>query len=127
MVSALMLLGGALLPLCFLVSLLGRVESARLVATQAAWSSVRAAVLAPSARDAQVAAQAGLSEAQQETSARLSLQLGGSFARGGLLEADVTTAVALGTVPFLGRLGTITLEASARAPIDLYRSFPAAD
>lgn len=126
MVAALLLLAGALLPLLFLVSLLGRLEQASLAAAQAASTSVRAAVLAPSAQAAQAAAQAELADAQTQTAAALRLRLAGSFSRGGLLEADVTAAVAVGELPFLGGLGTITLEASARAPVDPYRSFPGA-
>jgi hypothetical protein len=124
MVAALILLAGALLPLCFLVSLLGRVEQARLAASQAAAAAVRAAVLAPNAQAGAQDAALELAAAQSQTGAPLALRLAGSFSRGGLLEADVSAEVPVGSLPFLGSFGTITLQASARAPVDLYRSFP---
>jgi hypothetical protein len=124
MVAALLLLAGALLPLLFLLSLFGRVEQARLAASQAASASVRAAVLAPSAQEAQTDAAAELAAAQAETPARLELWLAGSFARGGVLTAEVSAELPIGELPFLGGLGTITLEARAQAPVDAYRSFP---
>jgi len=124
MVAALLLLAGALLPLLFLLSLFARVEQARLIASQAAWASVRAAVLAPSAQAAQSDAVAELAAAQAETAASLGLRLAGSFARGGLLSAEVSAEIPIGELPFLGGLGTVRLEASARAPVGAYRSFP---
>ena len=126
MVAALLLLAGALLPLLFLLSLFARLEQARLAASQAASASVRAAVLAPSAQAAQSDAQAELAAAQAETTAVLALRLTGSFARGGVLSAEVSAEVPIGVLPFLGALGMITLEAGARAPVDAYRSFPGA-
>jgi len=126
MVSALLLLAGALLPLLFLIVLFGRIEQAKLVVTQAASASVRAAVLAPSEPAAQAAAAEELAAAQAQSAASLSLRLAGSFSRGGLLEADVSAALPLGELPFFGAVGTITIEASARAPVDAYRSFPGA-
>jgi hypothetical protein len=123
-VSALLLLAGALLPLCFLVALLGRVEQAALAAAQAASSAVRVAALAPDAQVAQDGAEAELEAAQAQTSAVLALRLEGSFARGGLLEADVSARLDVGDLPFVGGIGTITLVESARAPVDLYRALP---
>jgi len=123
-VSALLLLAGALLPLCFLVSLLGRVEQAQLAALEAASSAVRAAALAPDAQLAQSDADAELAAAQGETPALLTLDLGGSFTRGGELEADVSAQLPLGSLPLLGSFGTITLRTRARAPVDPYRSLP---
>jgi hypothetical protein len=123
-VSALLLLAGALLPLLYLVSLFGRVEQAELTATQAASAAVRAAVLAPDLAAAQSAASAELAAAREQTSTPLALSLSGSFSRGGLLAARVTVAVPVGSLPFVGSIGTLRLQASARAPVDLYRSFP---
>jgi hypothetical protein len=52
----------------------------------------------------------------------LGLQLAGSFERGGSLQATVTGAVVMGHLPLLGDFGTISVHASARAPVDQYRS-----
>jgi hypothetical protein len=124
MVSALILLAGVLIPLIFLVALFGRIEQARLAASQAAQAAVRAAVQAPTAQAAQAAADQQLADQQTQTAAALSLQLAGSFDRGGVLEADVTGQIAIGRLPMLGDFGTITVHASARAPVDQYRSLP---
>ena len=121
-VSALMLLAGALIPLIYLVVVFAQVEQGRLAAGQAAQAAVRAAVEAPDGPAAQAAAEQQLADEQAQTSATLQLQLNGSFARGGVLEADVSGQVAVGNLPFLGSFGTITVHASARAPIDPYRS-----
>ena len=125
-VSALLLLAGALLPMLFLVSLVGRIEQAELVATQLAQSSVRAATLASSATQAQRAADSQLTAAQAESPAALELTIAGSFVRGGVLESDVTARLPVVSVPLLGEVGSITLAQTARAPIDLYRSLPQA-
>ena len=122
MVSALMLLGGVLVPLIFLVALFGRIEQGRLAAAQAARAAVRAAVQAPSADAAQAAAEQQLADEQAQTHAALRLQLAGSFQRGGIVEADVTGEIPVGHLPVLGDFGTITVHATARAPIDQYRS-----
>ena len=82
-------------------------------------------MLAPTPSDAEAAAQAELADAQQATGAVLDLTLNGSLRRGSLLEADVTASLPVGTLPFLGDIGQVTLRASARAPVDPYRSFPA--
>ncbi len=123
MVAALLLLAGALLPLCFLVTLLGRLEQVRLSADEAASAAVRAAVLAPTPQAGQEAASAELAAAQQETTTPLELRLQGDFGRGGELEAEVSAQVSIGSLPFLGSFGTLTLRAEARAPVDSYRSF----
>jgi hypothetical protein len=123
MVAALLLLAGALLPLLFLLALEARVEQAELAAEQAASSAVRAAVLAPTAASALQDADAELAAAQAATAAPLALELSGSFTRGGVLEADVSAAVPVGSLPFLGALGTVAVAATARAPVDPYRSF----
>ena len=123
-VSALLLLGGVLVPLLFLIALVGQVEQGRLAASQAARAAVRAAVQAPSAAAAQTAAEQQLAAAQSQTGTVLQLQLSGSFERGGVLEAEVSGRVHVGRLPGLGDFGTITVHAIARAPIDTYRSLP---
>jgi hypothetical protein len=124
-VSAILLVGGVLVPLLFLIALVGEVEQGRLAASQAARAAVRAAVEAPSASAAQAAAEQQLADEQSQTRTDLHVQLSGSFERGGVVEADVTGQVHVGALPGLGDLGTITVHATARAPIDAYRSLPA--
>jgi Flp pilus assembly protein TadG len=121
-VSALMLLAGVLIPLIFLVALVGRLEQGRLAVSQAAQAAVRAAVESPSAEAAQAAAQQQLADEQAQTQAPLQLQLAGTFGRGGSLQATVSGQVTIGHLPLLGDFGTITVHATARAPIDQYRS-----
>ncbi len=125
-VSALILLAGALIPLIYLVALFGRIEQGRLAVSQAAQAAVRAAVEAPSAAAAQAAAAQQLADEQAETGSPLRLVLRGSFERGAVLEAEVSGRVAIGRLPLLGDFGTVTVQASARAPIDQYRSLPSA-
>src|SRR5439155_20185819 len=91
-------------------------------ASQTARAAARAAVESPSASDAEAAAQQQLEAEQAQTKTRLQLQLFGSFERGGSLEATVTGQVAIGHLPLLGDFGTITVHATARAPVDQYRS-----
>ena len=122
MISALMLLGGVLVPLVFLVALFARIEQGRLAAAQAAQAAVRAAVQSPSADAAQASAERQLGDEQAQTHARLRLQLAGSFERGGIIEADVTGEIPVGHLPVLGDFGTMTVHATARAPVDRYRS-----
>jgi multidrug efflux pump subunit AcrA (membrane-fusion protein) len=126
-VSALMLLSGALIPLIYLVVVFAQVEQGRLAAAQAAQAAVRAAVEAPTAAAAQAAAQQQLADEQGQTRTPLQLQLNGSFARGSVLEADVTGEIPVGNLPFLGNFGTITVHATANAPIDAYRSLNGSD
>jgi len=121
-VSALLLLSGVLIPLLFHVPLVGRLEQGRLAASQAARAAVRAAAESPSADAAQAAALQQLADEQAQSQTLLRLQLTGSFERGGSLEATVTGQVAIGHLPLLGNFGTITVHASAGAPIDQYRS-----
>jgi hypothetical protein len=52
----------------------------------------------------------------------LSLSLTGTFGRGQVMSARVTTTVPIGTLPFLGHFGTITVHGRASAPIGRYRS-----
>jgi hypothetical protein len=121
-VSALMLLTGVLLPLLFLLPLVGRVEQGRLAVAQAARATVRAAVEAPSADAAESAAARQLAAEQAQTHAPLRLQLAGSFSRGATLAATVTADVSVGHLPLLGDFGTVRVRATARAPVDRYRS-----
>jgi hypothetical protein len=121
-VSALMLLTGVLLPLLFLLPLVGRVEQGRLAVGQAARAAVRAAAEAPSAGAAEAAAEQQLAAEQAQTTAPLRLQLAGSFDRGSTLEATVTGDVSIGHLPLLGDFGTVRVHATARAPVDRYRS-----
>lgn len=121
-ISALMLLAGVLIPLIFLVALVGRLEQGRLAVSQAAQAAVRAAAESPSAAAAQTAAAQQLADEQAQTEAPLQLRLAGTFGRGGSLQATVTGQVAIGHLPFLGDFGTVTVHATARAPIDQYRS-----
>ena len=39
-----------------------------------------------------------------------------------VLHAETKGQIALASVPFIGRLGTITVHGSAAAPVDTYRS-----
>jgi hypothetical protein len=122
-VSALMLLSGVLIPIVFLLPVVGRLEQGRLAASQAARAAVRAAAESASATAAQAAAEQQLADEQAQTRTPLHMQLSGNFERGGSLEATVTGQVAIGHLPLLGDFGTITVHATARAPVDQYRSF----
>jgi hypothetical protein len=122
LVSALLLLGGVLLPIMFIVVAFARIENGRLAAAQAARDAVRSAVEAPSATGAQQAADDAVAREQLQTGVPLQFQLAGTFARGAILHAETTAQIALASVPFIGRLGTITVHGSAAAPVDAYRS-----
>ena len=122
MVSALLLLAGVLLPIMFIVVAFARIENGRLAAAQAARDAVRAAVEAPTPSDAQLAADNAIARAQTQTGVTLQLQLGGTFARGAVLYAQTSAHIRLASLPFIGRLGTITVHGSAAAPVDAYRS-----
>ena len=122
LVSALLLLAGVLLPIMFIVVAFARIENGRLAAAQAARDAVRAAVAAPTPTGAQLAADDAIARAQTQTGVPLQLQLGGTFGRGAVLHAETTAQIALASVPFIGRLGTITVHGSAAAPVDTYRS-----
>jgi hypothetical protein len=122
LVSALLLLAGVLLPIMFIVVAFARIENGRLAAAQAARDAVRAAVEAPSATGAQQAADDAIARAQTQTGIPLQLQLDGTFARGAVVHAETTAQIALAAVPFIGRLGTITVHGGANAPVDTYRS-----
>ena len=122
MLSALALLAGVLLPIMFIVVAFARIENGRLAAAQAARDAVRAAVEAPTASDAQQAADDAIARTQTQTGVALQLQLDGTFARGAVLHAQTSAQIALASVPFIGRLGTITVHGNATAPVDTYRS-----
>jgi hypothetical protein len=122
LVSALLLLAGVLLPIMFIVVGFARIENGRLAAAQAARDAVRAAVEAPTPTGAQQAADDAIVRAQTQTGVPLQLQLQGTFARGAVLRAETTAQIALASVPFIGRLGTITVHGNAAAPVDAYRS-----
>src|SRR4051794_37663831 len=110
LVSALLLLAGVLLPIMFIVVAFARVENGRLAVTQAARDAVRAAVAAPTANDAQQAADDAIARAQTQTGVPLQLQLDGTFARGAFLQAKTSAQIGLASLPFIGRLGTITVH-----------------
>jgi hypothetical protein len=122
MISGLILLAGVLLPLLFVIPLFARLEQGKLAADQAAREAVRAAALAPTAEQAEAAAQQALARGQAASGQQLRLQLSGAFDRGATLRADVQTQIVLGHLPGVGDFGTITLSAHASAPIDRYRS-----
>jgi Flp pilus assembly protein TadG len=122
LVSALLLLAGVLLPIMFIVVAFARIENGRLAVAQAARDAVRAAVQAPTPTDAQQAADQAITRAQTQTGVPLQLQLDGTFARGAVLYAQTSAQIGLASVPFIGRLGTITVHGSAAAPVDSYRS-----
>ena len=122
LVSALLLLGGVLLPIMFIVVAFARIEQGRLAAAQAARDAVRAAVEAPTANDAQQAADDAIARAQTQSGVPLQLQLAGTFARGAVLHVETSAQIGLASIPFIGRLGTITVHGSAAAPVDTYRS-----
>jgi Flp pilus assembly protein TadG len=121
-VQALLLLAGVLLPLMFLVALFGRIEQGRLAAEQTARDAVRAASQAPSQTAAEQAANDALARAQQQTGLPMRLTLQGNLHRGGSLTATSSVEVSLAELPFFGQLGTTTIHAQARAPVDQYRS-----
>jgi hypothetical protein len=126
LVSGLILIAGVLLPLLFLVPLFARLEQGRLLAEQAARDAVRAAVAAPTADAARLAASDALARADAQTNDPLELELSGTFERGSELSATASVRVALASLPLLGNLGTITLHGQASTPVDRYRSLPAA-
>jgi hypothetical protein len=121
-IAGLILLAGVLLPLMFLIPLFARLEEGKLAAAQAARAAVRAAVLAPTADQAQAAAQQALTLEQQESGQPLQMQLTGDLARGEVIQATVQTQVTIAYLPGLGDLGTITLTEQASEPVDSYRS-----
>ena len=122
LISSLLLLSGVLLPLLFLVPLFARVEQGRLATEQAARAAVRAAVQAPTTADAQAAAEAEVGRSQAQTGEQLELRLEGTLERGSIVRAHVHTTLALASIPIFGKIGSVTLDGDAAAPVDRYRS-----
>jgi hypothetical protein len=121
-ISLLLILGGLILPLMFLVALGARIELAHVDAQQAARDAVRAAVEAPDAAAADTNANAAFAREQAGTSAHMNGSLTGTFAPGNVMSARVTVAVPIGSLPFLGHIGTVVVHGQASAPVDRYRS-----
>jgi hypothetical protein len=122
MVSGLLLLAGVLIPLMFLIALYARIELAQLDSQQAARDAVRSAVQAANPTAANTAATEAVARERAASGIPLSLSFTGTFARGQVMSAQVTTRVPIGTLPFLGHFGTITVHGRASAPIGRYRS-----
>jgi hypothetical protein len=121
-VSGVLLLAGVLIPLMFLIALYARIELAQVDAQQAARDAVRSAVQAPNASAANAAAAGAVTRERAADGMPLSLTLTGTFSRGQVMSAQVTTTVPIGSLPFLGHFGTITVHGRASAPVDRYRS-----
>jgi hypothetical protein len=79
--------------------------------------AVRSAVQAPTP-----SAQEAVPRARASGSTRLGLALNGQFEPGEVMTARVSTSVALGAIPLLGNIGTVTVRGTASAPVDRYRS-----
>jgi hypothetical protein len=122
LVTGLLLLAGVLVPLLFVVPLFARVESTRLAAEQAARDAVRSAAQAPSPAQAHVAARQAVARASRGSGARLDIVLSGHFARGEILRAQVTARVPLADIGGGTGIGSVPVRATARAPVDRYRS-----
>jgi hypothetical protein len=120
LITGLVLIAGVLVALMFIVPLFGRIETAHLAAQQAARDAVRSATLAPDETRAHAAAHGAVSAARAQTGVPLKLALAGRFARCSTLTASTTATVALGSLPGLGDVGTITVHGRASAPIDRY-------
>ncbi|MGH2930819.1 MAG: hypothetical protein ACRDL8_21625, partial [Solirubrobacteraceae bacterium] len=111
-----------LLPVMFTVVVFARVEQGRLAVAQAARDAVRAAVEAPSPLQAQQAIDDAIARARVQTGVALTYQLDGTFARGADLRVQTHAQIALASLPFIGRIGTLTVSGSATATVDAYRS-----
>jgi hypothetical protein len=122
LVSGLLLLIGVLIPLMFLVPLYARIELAQVDSQQAARDAVRSAVQAPNPSAAHAAAMAALAREQGSSRTPLTISLSGTYARGGVMSAQVTTRVPLGSLPVIGHFGTVVVHGRASAPVDRYRS-----
>lgn len=121
-VSGVLLLAGVLIPLMFLIALYARVELAQVDSQQAARDAVRSAVQAPNASAARAAAAGAVARERSADGVPLSLSLTGTYARGQVMSAQVTTRVPIGDLPFLGHFGTVVVHGRASAPVDRYRS-----
>lgn len=123
LISGLILLAGVMLPLMFLIAIFGQLEAARLAAQQAARDAVRSAVQAPTPGQVRANAQAAVRRARGGQGAKqLQLALDGDLQPGEVMTARVSTSVAVGTIPLIGTIGTVTVSARASAPVDRYRS-----
>lgn len=122
MVSGVLLLAGVLIPLMFLIALYARIELAQVDAQQAVRDAVRSAVQAPNATAASAAAAEAVAREQAAAKTPLSLSLTGTYGRGQVMSAQVTTTVPIGSLPFLGHFGAISIRGRASAPVDRYRS-----
>jgi hypothetical protein len=123
LISGLILLAGVMLPLMFLIAIFGRLEGARLTVQQAARDAVRSAVQAPTPAQARVNAQAAIGRARGGQGGRqLRLALDGDLQPGEVMTARVSTSVAVGTIPLIGSIGTVSVSSRASAPVDRYRS-----
>jgi hypothetical protein len=122
MLSGVLLVAGVLVPLIFLIALFARVESAQLAAQQAAHTAVRSAVQAPDPAAASNAANTAVARERAGSGVPLNLDLAGVYARGQVMSANVSASVPIGNLPLLGSFGTITVHATARAPVGRYRS-----
>ena len=121
-VTGLLLLAGVLVPLLFIVPMFSRVETTRLAAEQAARDAVRSAVRAPTSGQATIAARQAVSRASRTSGTSLSLDLSGRFARGEIMLARVTARVSLADIGGGHGIGNVPISATARAPVDRYRS-----
>jgi hypothetical protein len=122
LITGLILIAGVLIPLMFIVPLFGRIETARLAAQQAALDAVRAATLAPSAAQADSAAQAAIQTTSQEAGTTIHGELTGQFARGSLLTVNTNTTIKAVALPGVVSVGSVTISGQASAPVDNYRS-----
>jgi len=123
LISGLILLAGVMLPLMFLIAVFGHLEVARLTAQQAARDAVRSAVQAPTPAQARANAQDAVRRARGgQGGGQLRLALDGDLQPGEVMTARVSTSVAVGTIPLIGRIGTVSVTGRASAPVDRYRS-----
>ena len=122
LVTGLLLLSGVLVPLLFVVPVFSRVESTHLAAEQAARDAVRSAVRAPSPEQATAAARDAVARAGRASGGRLNVSLSGQFERGEVLRARVTARVPLADTGGSISIGSVPVTATARAPVDRYRS-----
>ncbi len=121
-ISGVLLLAAVLIPLMFLVPLYARIELAQVDGQQAARDAVQSAVQAPSPSAAHAAASEALAREQPGSPTPPTLSLTGTYARGEVMSAQVTTSVPIGTLPLLGHFGTIVVHTRASAPVGRYRS-----
>jgi Flp pilus assembly protein TadG len=123
LISGLILLAGVMLPLMFLIAIFGHLEASRLAAQQAARDAVRSAVQAPTPAQARTDAQAAVRRARGgQGGGELRLALDGDLEPGEVMTARVSTSVAVGVIPLIGTIGTVTVSGRASAPVDRYRS-----